>query len=164
MLTSHAGWDASSRQILRCSYRYSYSLTPIQAAARCKRLRCCPRRTIHWLAGRLSIILKASIPPRLKDPAMDRSLPCSRRKFLASAAPLPLTAGLELVGAEPDDPSSYLTRPPKPTKGERKPIAVVCTVYRPMSHAYHIAGRFIHGYARAGKHHVPRHYVSSIYT
>lgn len=94
---------------------------------------------------------------------MDRSLRCSRRKFLASAAALPLAGGLNLTAAEADDPSSYLTRPAKPAKGDRKPLAVVCTVYRPMSHAYHIAGRFIHGYARAGKHHVPRHYVSSLF-
>ena len=45
----------------------------------------------------------------------------------------------------------------------RKPIAVVRTVYRPLSHAYHIAGRFLHGYARDGKLHVPKHYVRSLY-
>jgi hypothetical protein len=33
-----------------------------------------------------------------------------------------------------------------------------------MSHAFHIAGRFLHGYARQADLHVPRHYVRSIYT
>src|SRR5262249_50101193 len=45
----------------------------------------------------------------------------------------------------------------------RKPIAVICTVYRPLSHAYHIAGRFIHGYTRDGRLHVPEQYVRSVY-
>lgn len=94
---------------------------------------------------------------------MDRSLRLSRRKFLASAAALPLAGGLDLAGAEPDDPTAYLSRPPRPSRGDRKPIAAVATVYRPMSHAYHIAGRFIHGYARGGKHHLPKHYLSSLY-
>src|SRR5437588_5827977 len=43
------------------------------------------------------------------------------------------------------------------------PLAVVCTVYRPLSHAYHIAGRFITGFARGSEFHVPRHYVHSLY-
>src|SRR5262249_50415874 len=45
----------------------------------------------------------------------------------------------------------------------RKPLAVVTTVYRPLSHAYHIAGRFLHGYRRGGKVHVPRHYIHSLF-
>jgi hypothetical protein len=56
----------------------------------------------------------------------------------------------------------FRARPPKPTKDGRNPIAVVCTVYRPMSHAYHIAGRFIQGYTRDGQFHVPKHYVSAL--
>jgi hypothetical protein len=36
-------------------------------------------------------------------------------------------------------------------------------VYRPLSHAYHIAGRFLYGYARGGQLHVPKHYVHSLY-
>jgi len=36
-------------------------------------------------------------------------------------------------------------------------------VYRPLSHAYHIAGRFITGFARGSEFHVPRHYVHSLY-
>ena len=32
-----------------------------------------------------------------------------------------------------------------------------------MSHAYHIGGRFIHGYARDGRYHLPRHYVRAMF-
>jgi hypothetical protein len=94
----------------------------------------------------------------------DRDERCSRRKFLASAAALTLAHGVTPAPAKEAAPAtSFRARPPKPTKEGRKPIAVITTVYRPMSHAYHIAGRFIHGYTRAGRFHVPRHYVSTMY-
>jgi hypothetical protein len=95
----------------------------------------------------------------------DRSLRCSRRKFLAQAAGLTLAAGLPVpAGAgEPQAPTGFRAQPPRPAIDGRKPLAVVTTVYRPLSHAYHIAGRFIHGYAKAGAFHVPRHYVHSLY-
>jgi hypothetical protein len=88
---------------------------------------------------------------------LDRQLRCSRRKFLASAAALTLGAGV--VSGRDVQPS----RPGLPSTQGRKPLAVVTTVYRPLSHSYHIAGRFLHGYTLAGKHHVPRHYVHSLY-
>jgi hypothetical protein len=92
----------------------------------------------------------------------DRYLRCSRRKFLASAAALTLSGGVP-GNLNADEPPSSPTRPGKlPTKG-RKPIAVITTVYRPLSHAYHIANRFIHGYYVRGEHHVPKHYVHSLY-
>ncbi|HEY7425805.1 MAG TPA: hypothetical protein VH682_16365 [Gemmataceae bacterium] len=94
----------------------------------------------------------------------DRQQRCSRRKFLASAAALTLASG---VSARTDAPEGALplsrTRPSKPSNKGRKPIAVICTVYRPLSHAYHIAGRFLHGYVRGGQLHVPKHYVHSLY-
>ena len=33
-----------------------------------------------------------------------------------------------------------------------------------MSHAYHIAGRFLHGYGLHGKYHLPTHFVASLFT
>jgi hypothetical protein len=95
---------------------------------------------------------------------LDRNQRCSRRKFLASAAALTLSgaAGAEAPGPQGPLPLSR-TRPAKPSSQGRKPLAVITTVYRPLSHAYHIAGRFVHGYARGGKLHVPRHYVHSLY-
>jgi hypothetical protein len=94
----------------------------------------------------------------------DRSVRCSRRKFLAQAAGLTLAAGLP-AGVAPagPDPAAFLTRPPQPPREGRKPLAVIATVYRPLSHAYHIAGRFILGYSRDGAFHVPKHYIHSLY-
>src|SRR5689334_20848896 len=98
---------------------------------------------------------------------IDRHQRCSRRKFLASAAALTLSAGSTpadpAAPAPPGDLPVSRTRPTRLPVAGRKPIAVICTVYRPLSHAYHIAGRFLHGYARDGKLHVPRHYVHSLY-
>jgi hypothetical protein len=95
----------------------------------------------------------------------DRNLRCSRRKFFAQAAALTLAGGLPHPGAakEPAPAGAIHTRPTRPATDGRKPIAVVATVCRPMSHAYHIAGRFLHGYARDGKLHLPKHYVRSLY-
>jgi hypothetical protein len=55
------------------------------------------------------------------------------------------------------------TRPAKPSIKGRKPLTVVTTVYRPLSHAYHIAGRFIHGYALGNALHVPKQYIHSMF-
>jgi hypothetical protein len=94
---------------------------------------------------------------------LDRSLRCSRRKFLASAAALPL-GGLSGFAADTGgDGAPVFTRLAQPGTEGRKPIAVACTVYRPLSHAYHIAGRFFHGYTRGGKRHVPKHYVRALH-
>jgi hypothetical protein len=95
----------------------------------------------------------------------NRDVRCSRRKFLASAAALTVGSGIApAVPARETAPGAHFrTRPPKPAKEHRKPIAVIATVYRPMSHAYHIAGRFIHGYTWGGKFHVPKHYISSLF-
>jgi hypothetical protein len=93
----------------------------------------------------------------------DRHLRCSRRKFLASAA-AGLAVGGSGEGAAADAPPPLSrTGPAKLSIKGRKPLAVITTVYRPLSHAYHIAGRFIHGYARGGRLHVPKHYVHSMF-
>src|SRR5262249_29426407 len=60
-------------------------------------------------------------------------------------------------------PQSFRARPPRPGREGRRPIATICTVYRPLAHAQHIAGRFVHGYTRDGRFHVPRQYVHSMY-
>jgi hypothetical protein len=94
----------------------------------------------------------------------DRNTRCSRRKFLAQAAAMTLASGLSENASKAAESSPvFRARPPKPSKDGRKPIAALCTVYRPMAHAYHIAGRFIQGYTRDGRFHVPQHYVSSLY-
>src|SRR5947207_1601361 len=94
----------------------------------------------------------------------DRDLRCSRRKFLASAAALTLRGAIPTARAAEDEApaSAFRTRPRKPSKEGRKPIAAVCTVYRPLSHAQHIAGRFITGYTLDGKFHVPKFCVQAM--
>lgn len=92
---------------------------------------------------------------------MDRHFRLSRRKFLASAAALGLS-GLPELGQAQDSPPAFRSRPSKPKTEGRKPIAVITTVHRPLSHSYHIAGRFLHGYMRQGQLHVPKHYVASM--
>jgi hypothetical protein len=94
----------------------------------------------------------------------NRDLRCSRRKFLASAAALTIGSGVTPAAAKETAAAAHFrTRPPKPGKVSRKPLGVITTVYRPMCHAYHIAGRFIHGYTWGGRFHVPKHFVSSLY-
>jgi hypothetical protein len=69
----------------------------------------------------------------LLGPTMqDRSLRCSRRKFLSTAAAITLSGGLAAADTpkQPDAPNGLRARPPKPQRDGRKPIAVVCTVYR----------------------------------
>ena len=78
----------------------------------------------------------------------------SRRSFLASAA---------LVGAASFARADSLrTRPPKRAKPAEKKIAVVCSVYWYLSHAYHIAGRFLDGYMLGEEHHFPEQGVASV--
>jgi hypothetical protein len=86
----------------------------------------------------------------------------SRRKFLASAAAVTLGNGVTLGSAETPPAPFRLPDDVPPVEG-RKPLAVVATVYRPLSHAYHIANRFLFGYQRGAGLHVPRHYLASMY-
>lgn len=87
---------------------------------------------------------------------LPRDLRYSRRKFLASAAAATLGSGL---AHRPAGASAAL---PPPRAG-RAPIAILATVYRPLSYAYHLVGRFLHGYARGGEQHVPAQYVHSLW-
>ena len=89
------------------------------------------------------------------------NLRCSRRKFLASAAGLALAGGIARADA-PAPPTANRGFTPPSVQG-RKPIAVVTTVYRPLSHSYHIAGRFLYGYTLAGKPHTPKFYIASMF-
>ena len=76
----------------------------------------------------------------------------SRRQFLTSSS-LGLS-GLGILSAfgnddSPKNKSSSAGRTGRPR------VAAINSVYRLRSHAYHIAGRFIHGYTRNGFHHQP---------
>src|SRR5262245_13977090 len=84
----------------------------------------------------------------------------SRRLFLATAAAIGVAAHGETV---PDAPPLSRTRPPKLSIKGRKPLACITSVYRPLSHSYHIAGRFVHGFAVGNKLHVPKQYLHSLW-
>ncbi len=78
----------------------------------------------------------------------------SRRRFLAATAAAigsPLCSAR--VALAKDEPS-----------GDRLPrVAAINSIYRYKSHAYHIAGRFIHGYSREGFHHQPPFHLVRMY-
>jgi hypothetical protein len=77
---------------------------------------------------------------------MPRSLPgLSRRDFLGASSALML--GHQAFAAEVSEK--------KKTPFARPRVAAINSIYRLRSHAYHIAGRFIHGYTRNGFHHQP---------
>jgi hypothetical protein len=83
---------------------------------------------------------------------LPRDLRYSRRNFLASAAAITIGGGL-----------TASTKNQTPTREGRSPLAVLGTVYRPLSYLYHLAGRFLHGYPRDGQHHLPAQYVHSLW-
>jgi hypothetical protein len=87
---------------------------------------------------------------------LPRDLRYSRRKFLASAAALTLGSGLP---AKAGASASAVA----PSHTGRAPLAVLGTVYRPLSYLYHLAGRFLHGYPRDGRLHLPAQYVHSLW-
>src|SRR5438105_1560468 len=93
----------------------------------------------------------------------DRHLRCSRRKFLASAAALTLAGSAAGDTVADQQATVSRSRPGRPSLEGRKPIAVIATVYRPLSHAYHIVGRFLHGYTRGGQPHVPKQFVHTLF-
>jgi hypothetical protein len=80
----------------------------------------------------------------------------TRRAFLATAAATAVPAS---VSAQ----NSPRTRPPRRARPAEKKVAVVCSVYWYLSHAYHIAGRFLDGYMVGNEHHFPDHGVASVY-
>jgi hypothetical protein len=75
----------------------------------------------------------------------------SRRSFLGATAAAMSSVGLAFGADQPAVVGGL-----NETTMKRKPrIAAINSVYRLKSHAYHIAGRFIHGYTRNGFHHQP---------
>ncbi|MCI0458936.1 MAG: twin-arginine translocation signal domain-containing protein [Gemmataceae bacterium] len=88
----------------------------------------------------------------------------SRRTFLQASA-----AGIAGVGAGAEqaragEPSATpRSRPPARTDKPKRRLAVVTTAYYYLSHAYHICGRFLHGYLRNGRFHYPDWAIASMY-
>lgn len=53
--------------------------------------------------------------------------------------------------------------PPARREKATKRLAVVTTAYHYLSHAYHICGRFLHGYLRQGRMHYPDFAIAGMY-
>ncbi len=79
-----------------------------------------------------------------------------RRRFLQAAAGLCLASPLSAAEHPRSQP------PPRPDKPTRR-LAVVTTAYHYLSHAYHVCGRFLHGYLRDGKMHYPDFGIAGMY-
>ena len=76
----------------------------------------------------------------------------SRRQFLSDAA---RWAGVAAVAGSPPGWGAFGNHADEKPSRTLKRVAAISTVYRPQSHAYHIAGRFVHGYPKDGFHHQP---------
>ncbi|MBI3463558.1 MAG: hypothetical protein HY000_10945 [Planctomycetes bacterium] len=75
----------------------------------------------------------------------------SRRDFL-DAAVATTAAGMLASGLAE---TAAFAQPAECRSDELPRVAAINSIYRLRSHAYHIAGRFIHGYSREGVHHQP---------
>src|SRR5262245_17175490 len=78
-----------------------------------------------------------------------------RRTFLSTTAAL---TSIPLVAQ--DHP---LTNPPKRKEPARRKLALLTTTYHYLSHAYHIAGRFLNGYLTGEGYHFPDSDVVSVF-
>jgi hypothetical protein len=79
----------------------------------------------------------------------------NRRDFLASTAALAVSP---LAWTD----ERLLTTPPKRTSPAKRKLALLTTTYHYLSHAYHIAGRFIKGYNRDDGYHFPDSEIVSV--
>lgn len=87
--------------------------------------------------------------------------PLTRRSFIASS--LAISGGAVASGPQARAADFPRTRPPKRARPPAKKVAVVTTVYWYLSHAYHVAGRFLDGYMVGDEHHFPDFGIASAY-
>ena len=86
----------------------------------------------------------------------------TRRSFLGSSA-IGLTASKTLAAGDTSAQPGPRAQPPARTDKPRRKLAVVTTAYHYLSHAYHICGRFLHGYLRNGRFHHPDWSIAGVY-
>jgi hypothetical protein len=82
---------------------------------------------------------------------------CSRREFVSAAAVLAVMPAMLNAADQPR------SRPAPHSDKPRKKLAVVATAYHYLSHAYHICGRFLHGYMHHGVMHYPEFAIAGMY-
>jgi hypothetical protein len=105
--------------------------------------------TWHYAAARR--LFRQPAPGVIAMPSPLASL--SRRDFLAASS-LGL-AGFAVMNAETEVVAQQEAARAHSESGKKPRVAAINSIYRLRSHAYHIAGRFIHGYTRLGFHHQP---------
>ena len=89
-----------------------------------------------------------------------RAVSLSRREVIAAFAGAASASFASSRALPADLPRSK--PPPRTDKPSRK-IAVVTTAYHYLSHAYHICGRFLHGYLRDGRMHYPDCWLAGMF-
>src|SRR2546425_10918100 len=82
----------------------------------------------------------------------------SRRTFLHTTS-----VGVVALLSPPLFADTPRSRPPARKTPPGKKLAVVTTAYHYLSHAYHICGRFLHGYLRDGRFHHPDWSIAGMY-
>src|SRR5438132_1221708 len=85
---------------------------------------------------------------------LPEQIPFSRRSLLRAAG----AAAFSGLGATlpPEAHAAPGPRSHPPRDGQpHKTVAAVVTAYFPLSHAYHIVGRFLHGYMKHGQFYSP---------
>jgi hypothetical protein len=85
----------------------------------------------------------------------------SRRTFMQTAAAAALPTPVPAAPAGPQDQPR--SQPAPRSAPPRRRLAVVTTTYFYLSHAYHICGRFLHGYLRGGRMHYPDFGIAGMY-
>jgi hypothetical protein len=89
-------------------------------------------------------------------------MPFSRRSLLRAAGAAAFSGLGGTLPAELDAAPGPRAEPPRDGK-PRKTVAAVVTAYFPLSHAYHIVGRFLHGYLKHGQLYHPDYRGVSLY-
>ena len=80
----------------------------------------------------------------------------NRRTFLSTGAAF---AAVPFARAD----ERPLTHPPKRPAPAKRKLAVLASTYHYLSHAYHIAGRFLNGYLTPDGYHFPESGIASVY-
>jgi hypothetical protein len=87
----------------------------------------------------------------------------SRRGFVAAGAAGLTAATLQAGEASQAARPGPRSQPPPRSNRPRRRLAVVTTAYYYLSHAYHVCGRFLHGYLKNGRYHWPDWSIAGMY-
>ncbi len=133
----------------------------LEASASCSWLSCNPTATRMQPSRRILLAWLDRFAYKNRDIRHEGTVMqhATRRRFLQTAAGS-LLAGLAPSLLAEDRPRS---QPAPRTNQPSKKLAVVTTAYYYLSHAYHICGRFLHGYLKNGKMHYPDFALAGMY-